>query len=36
VGATPEQTHNLLVTRNDASRQEFFDGIILDEASQVV
>lgn len=35
VGATPEQTHNLLVTANDAARQEFFDCIILDEASQV-
>ncbi len=35
VGATPEQTHNLLVTSNGAARQEFFDCIILDEASQV-
>jgi hypothetical protein len=35
VGATPEQTHNLLVTYNDSARQEFFDFIILDEASQV-
>jgi len=35
VGATPEQTHNLLVTGNAAARQEFFDFIILDEASQV-
>jgi len=35
VGATPEQTHNLLVTGNAAARQEFFDCIILDEASQV-
>jgi len=34
VGATPEQTHNLLVTGNAAARQEFFDFIILDEASQ--
>lgn len=35
VGATPEQTHNLLTTCNGAARQEFFDCIILDEASQV-
>lgn len=35
VGATPEQTHNLLITGNDAARQEYFDYIILDEASQV-
>jgi len=35
VGATTEQTHNLLVTGNDSARQEFFDFIILDEASQV-
>ena len=35
VGATPEQTHNLLVTGNAAARQELFDCIILDEASQV-
>ena len=35
VGATPEQTHNLLVTGSSAARQEFFDLIILDEASQV-
>ena len=35
VGATTEQTHNLLVTDNDSARQEFFDFIILDEASQV-
>jgi len=35
VGATPEQTHNLLVTGNGTARQEFFDCIILDEASQV-
>lgn len=35
MGATPEQTHNLLVTGNSAARQEFFDWIILDEASQL-
>ena len=35
VGATTDQTHNLLVTGNDSARQEFFDLIILDEASQV-
>jgi len=35
VGATAEQTHNLLITGNGAPRQEFFDYIILDEASQV-
>jgi len=35
VGATTDQTHNLLVTGNDSARQEFFDFIILDEASQV-
>jgi DNA replication ATP-dependent helicase Dna2 len=35
VGATPEQTHNLLVTARGIARQEFFDVIILDEASQV-
>lgn len=35
VGATPEQTHNHLVPGNDAARQEFFDCIICDEASQV-
>ena len=35
VGATPEQTHNLLITGNDVACQEFFDCIILDEASQL-
>jgi superfamily I DNA and/or RNA helicase len=35
VGATPEQAHNLLVAGNNAARQEFFDFIVLDEASQV-
>ena len=35
VGATPEQTYNLLVTENDSARQEFFDLIVLDEASQM-
>ncbi len=35
VGATAEQTYNLMVTGNVAARQEFFDCIILDEASQM-
>jgi len=35
VGATPEQVHNLLMTGSNVARQEMFDFIILDEASQV-
>jgi len=35
VGATTEQTYNLLTTGNGSARQEFFDFIIIDEASQM-
>lgn len=35
VGATAEQTHNLLVAGNGSPLQEYFDFIILDEASQM-
>ncbi len=35
VGATAEQTHNLLIAGDGSAVQEFFDCIILDEASQV-
>lgn len=35
VGATPEQTHNLLTLNNGAAQREFFDLILIDEASQM-
>lgn len=35
VGSTPEQVHNLLVIGQDDARQEFFDLIMIDEASQM-
>ena len=35
VGATPEQTHNLLIRERNNACNEFFDIIILDEASQI-
>lgn len=35
VGSPPEQVHNLLVVGEDEARQEFFDLILIDEASQM-
>lgn len=35
VSSPPEQVHNLLVVGDDDARQEFFDLILIDEASQV-
>lgn len=35
VGATPQQTHKLLVTGGKSPQQELFDYIIIDEASQM-
>ena len=35
VGATPEQVHNLLTCDNAAARQEWFDLVVIDEASQM-
>jgi hypothetical protein len=35
VGGTPEQVHNLLVLNNGTAQQEFFDLILIDEASQM-
>jgi hypothetical protein len=35
IGSTPEQVHNLLVMSHDAAQQEFFDLILIDEASQM-
>ncbi|GMU20605.1 MAG: hypothetical protein AMXMBFR13_07020 [Phycisphaerae bacterium] len=35
VGATPEQVHNLLTVDDDPPCQEFFDLILIDEATQM-
>ncbi|NHA14599.1 bifunctional RecB family nuclease/DEAD/DEAH box helicase [Thioalkalivibrio sp. XN279] len=35
VGATSEQVHNLLTTENGRATSEFFDLILIDEASQM-
>lgn len=35
VGSTPQQVHNLLTCNNDAARAEWFDLIVIDEASQM-
>ena len=35
VGTTPQQVHNLLTCNNDAARAEWFDLIVVDEASQM-
>ena len=35
VGATPEQVHNLLTCNNDPARAEWFDLVLIDEASQM-
>lgn len=35
VGATENQVHNLMVLDNQAAQQEFFDLILIDEASQM-
>lgn len=35
VGAPPEQVHNLLTSNDDDAMQEWFDLIIIDEASQI-
>lgn len=35
VGATSEQVHNLLTTENGRATDEFFDLILIDEASQM-
>jgi hypothetical protein len=35
VGSTPQQVHNLLVTGGELPVQEFFDLIVVDEATQV-
>lgn len=35
VGATPEQVHNLLTCDNGVARDEWFDLIVIDEASQM-
>lgn len=35
VGATPEQTYNLLAAGDSANVREFFDMILIDEASQM-
>jgi DNA replication ATP-dependent helicase Dna2 len=35
VGATPEQVHNLLTCDNGSARDEWFDLIVIDEASQM-
>ena len=35
VGATPEQAHNLLTCENGAAQAEWFDLIVIDEASQM-
>ena len=35
VGATPQQTHNLLTCGDEAAQAEWFDMIVMDEASQM-
>lgn len=35
VGSTPQQVHNLLITGGELPVQEFFDLIVVDEATQV-
>lgn len=35
IGATPEQVHNLLTCDNGSARDEWFDLIVIDEASQM-
>lgn len=35
VGATPEQVHNLLTCNGDDARNEWFDLVVIDEASQM-
>ena len=35
VGATPEQVHNLLTCNNDVAQAEWFDLVVIDEASQM-
>ena len=35
VGATPQQAHNLLTCQNSAAQAEWFDLIVIDEASQM-
>ena len=35
VGATPEQSHNLLTCEDDSAQAEWFDLIVIDEASQM-
>ena len=35
VGATPQQVHNLLTCNNGAARTEWFDLVVVDEASQM-
>ena len=35
VGAPPEQVHNLLICHNGSAQQEWFDLIVIDEASQM-
>ncbi len=35
VGAPPEQVHNLLICDNGSAQDEFFDLILIDEASQM-
>ena len=35
VGATPHQVHNLLTCNNDPARAEWFDLVLIDEASQM-
>ena len=35
VGATPQQVHNLLTCNDDAAQAEWFDLIVIDEASQM-
>jgi DNA replication ATP-dependent helicase Dna2 len=35
VGATPHQVHNLLLTGHDRAQREFFDLILVDEATQM-
>ena len=35
VGATPQQVHNLLTCNDDSAQAEWFDLIVIDEASQM-
>jgi hypothetical protein len=35
VGAPPEQVHNLLICHNGSAQREWFDLIVIDEASQM-